>query len=63
MSRGRKTKWVGGEEYFRLLSGKWINISEVVRMYHAVEAAEKPGMSEAEVNTLIHETVQRMKAN
>jgi hypothetical protein len=63
MSRSRKTKWVGGEEYFRLLSGKWINISEVVRIYLAVEAAEKPGMSKVEHDALVADTVKRMSAN
>lgn len=59
----KKTKWIDGDEYFRLASGKQINISELVRIDAAVAAAVKPGMSEAEIDQLISATVKRMSPN
>jgi hypothetical protein len=59
----KRTKWIGGEEYLRLASGKMINISELVRMSQAVDAAIPPGASEADEDRIIRETVKRMSPN
>ena len=62
MSR-RKTRMIGGDEFFRLSSGKMVNISELLRIDAAVEAAVKPGMSEAEIDQIIAATVKRLSPN
>jgi hypothetical protein len=54
---------IDGDKYLRTSSGLMVNISELVRMSNAVEAAIKPGMSEADIDALIHATVKRMSPN
>lgn len=62
MSR-KKTKLVNGELFYRTSTGVMINISDLVRIYKAVDVKIKPGMSEAEVDQLISATVKRMGPN
>ena len=59
-----KTKLIGGDQYFTTPSGKTtVNISEILRIYTAVNAAIKPGMSEAGIDQIIAATVKRLSPN
>ncbi len=59
-----KPKLIGGDQYFTTPSGKTtVNISLILRINAAVEAAIKPGMSEAEIDRLIAETVKGLSPN
>lgn len=62
-ARHTTPKLIDGDKYFKTESGKTVNISELVRILQAVEAAIKPWMSEADIDRLIAETTKRMSPN
>jgi len=62
-ARGKMPALIDGDQYFKTSKGLVVNISEIVRMTIAVNAAIPPGASEAEEDRIIHETVKRMSAN
>lgn len=59
----KKPKLEDRDIYFTTKSGFVANISDLLRINAAVEAAIKPGMSEAEIDQLITETVKRFTPN
>ena len=62
-ARSFEPRLIDGDEYLKTSSGLMVNISELVRISKAVEAAIKPGMNEADLDALISETVKRMSPN
>ena len=59
----REPIFIAGEQYFKTESGLMVNVSELIRIYQAVNAAIKPGMSEADIDALISATIKRMSPN
>ena len=51
------------DQYYTLPSGRVVNISETLRIFHEVNRKIRPGMTEADVDALIHETVKRLSPN
>ena len=63
MIRRSRAKLTNDDQYFITMSGTTVNISELLRIYAAVEAKIKPGMSEKEIDQLIYATARRLSPN